>query len=78
MFAMAVLAFALAAASDYLETAYVRAVHRGAAVHAARCSVAMWLVGVVGLVAVVEVGWWLLAPEAAGLYVGTLLAMRRA
>lgn len=75
--ALAVLAFVLALASDYLETRYVRAVHCGDAVRAARASVAMWAVGVVGLVAVINVGWWLLAPEAAGLYVGTMLAMRR-
>ncbi len=74
--ALAVFAFALAASSDYLETVYVKAVGTRDAERAARASVAMWLVGVVGLVTVLEVGWWLLAPEALGLYVGTRLAMR--
>lgn len=74
--ALCVLAFALAAASDFLETRYVQAVNAGQAVAAARASVAMWLVGVVGLVAVVQVGFWLLIPEGLGLYVGARLAMR--
>jgi len=73
---LAVLMFTLAASSDYLETRYVQAVGRRDAGSAARCSVAMWLVGVAGFVAVIEVGWWLLVPEALGLYVGTRLAMR--
>ena len=82
-----VLAFVLAASSDLLETRYVRAVRAWedardapektiAREHAARSSVLMWLVGVVALVTVVEVGWWVLPSEALGLYVGTKLAMR--
>jgi hypothetical protein len=77
-----VLAFALAASSDWLETRYVRAVRawedgdRTARERAARSSVAMWLVGVVALVTVLEVGWWTIVPEGAGLYFGTKLAMR--
>ncbi len=84
---LSVMAFALAASSDWLETRYVRAVRAWedgntpdarirARERAARSSVAMWLVGVVALVTVVEVGWWVLIPEGAGLYVGTKLAMR--
>lgn len=74
--AVAVLVFTLAAVSDFLETRYVQAVNARRAEQAARCSVAMWAVGVIGLVAVLEVGWWLLIPEGAGLYVGTMRAMR--
>lgn len=74
--ALAVLVFVLAAVSDFLETRYVQAVQDRSARVAARCSVAMWAVGVIGLVAVLEVGWWLLIPEGAGLYVGTMRAMR--
>lgn len=77
------LAFALAASSDWLETKYVRAVREWEDSHAAtareraaRSSVAMWLVSVVALITVVEVGWWTLIPEGAGLYVGTKLALR--
>ena len=77
-----VLAFLLAASSDWLETRYVRAVRawedgdQTARERAARSSVAMWLVGVVALVTVVEIGWWVLLPEGIGLYVGTKFAMR--
>lgn len=81
--AFAVLAFLLALASDYLETRYVRAVNTHvttgdtrAAEAAARCSVAMWAVGVVGLMACVKVSWLLLLPEGAGLYLGTRMALR--
>lgn len=77
-----VLAFALAASSDWLETRYVRAVRAWedgdvtARERAARSSVAMWVVGVVALATVIEIGWWTIIPEGAGLYVGTKLAMR--
>jgi hypothetical protein len=84
--AFSALAFVLAASSDWLETKYVRAVREWedaegasrirARERAARSSVAMWLVSVIALVTVVEVGWWVLLPEGAGLYVGTKLAMR--
>lgn len=79
---LSMLVFVLAASSDWLETRYVRAVRawedgdRTARERAARSSVAMWIVGVIGLVTVVECGWWVLAPEGLGLYVGTKLAMR--
>lgn len=74
--ALAVLVFMLAAVSDFLETRYVQAVNARRPECAARCSVAMWAVGVVGLVAVLQVGWWLLVPEGLGLYFGTMRAMR--
>lgn len=80
--AFSALAFVLAASSDWLETRYVRAVRAwedgdtAARETAARSSVAMWVVSVVALVTVVEVGWWVLIPEGAGLYFGTKLAMR--
>ena len=85
---LSIAAFALAASSDWLETRYVRAVRAWedaprdaqeravARERAARSSVAMWLVGCLALVTVVEVGWWVLIPEGLGLYVGTKLAMR--
>lgn len=77
------LTFVLAASSDWLETRYVRYVRAweegddSAREHAARSSVAMWLVGMTGLIAWLEVGWFILPFEVAGLYVGTRLAMRR-
>ncbi len=77
-----VLAFLLAASSDWLETRYVRAVRAWedgdatARERAARSSVAMWIVGVIAFVTIIEVGWWVLAPEGLGLYFGTKYAMR--
>ncbi len=78
------LTFSLAVASDFLETHYVRAVNRhvttgdsGSAEAAARLSVAMWSVSVLALVACVQISWWLLVPEGAGLYLGTRLALRK-
>lgn len=79
---LGVLAFYLAAASDYLEIRHVQAVRahelgdKAAAVRAAHLSIAMWLVGVVGLAACVEISWWLLLPEGFGLYYGTRRALR--
>ncbi len=78
-----VLAFALAASSDFLETMYIRAVRAwedgdtSARERAARSSVAMWLVGVVALATVIQVGWWTVAPEGLGLYAGSKWAMRK-
>jgi hypothetical protein len=85
--ALSVMAFLLAASSDWLETRYVRSVRawekadapaerEQARERAARSSVLMWVVGVVALVTVVEIGWWILLPEGLGLYVGTKLALR--
>ncbi len=77
-----VLAFLLAASSDFLETRYVRAVRAwengdtSARERAARSSVAMWMVSVVAFITIIEVGWWTLIPEGLGLYFGTKYAMR--
>lgn len=68
--------FALAAAGDYVETRYVRAVAAGDPHRAALMSVLMWAIGAPALLALVELGPWVLAPEVAGLYVGTRLGMR--
>ena len=83
----ALLAFALGFASDYLSTLYTREVavwqastdaaeRERASVRAARASVAIWLVGSLGLFGVVELGWWLLLPEGLGFYLGTRRALR--
>lgn len=78
---LGVLAFYLAAASDYLEIRHVQAVRahelgdKAAAARAAHLSIGMWLVGVIGLAACVEISWWLLIPEGFGLYYGTRRAL---
>jgi hypothetical protein len=83
MIAFCVAAFVLAASSDWFETRYVRAVRAweegddSARNRAARSSVAMWIVGTVALVGVIEVGWFILPFEALGLYFGTRLALSR-
>lgn len=80
---IALAAFFLALAADYLEAGYVRAVDEwkqgddDARYRAADYSCGMLIVGGVGLYACVEVGWWVLLPELVGLRVGTLLALPR-
>lgn len=74
--AACVMVFGLALASDFLQTRYVMAVQKKAKERAARYSVAIWLVGVAGLIAVIKVGWVVLPGEALGLYIGTRLALK--
>lgn len=71
------LVVAAAAAIDYAAVQHQRAVADRAAHRAARWSVAQFAAGACGLVAAVQVGWWLLAPEAVGYYLGTWLAVAR-
>jgi inner membrane protein involved in colicin E2 resistance len=73
----AVAVFIAAAAIDYVEAFYVRAVADGRAHRAALYSVLMYVIGCVGFFAVLEVSWWLMVPECAGLWVGSELAVRR-
>lgn len=76
------LAFALSLAATCFETKSIRAViaweggERTARERAARADLATWLMGCVAMMTAVEVGWWVLAPEGLGLYLGTKLAMR--
>lgn len=76
-FALLVLmVFISAAAIDYAEARYVRAVGAGAAHVAARWSLAMWALGCLGFVAMLRVSLWLMIPEGIGFYVGTFVAVR--
>lgn len=76
------LAFALSFAATWFETQSIRAViaweggDRKARERAARSDLATWTMGVIALVTAVEVGWWVLVPEGAALYLGTKFAMR--
>ncbi len=74
--ALCFLTFTLALCGDYVETMYVRAVASHAARRAALCSIAMWALSAIGFIAIVEVSVWLILPEGAGLWCGTMLAMR--
>ena len=68
--------FVAAVALDFAAARYQRAL-RESRVHAASAwSVAMCLLSSVALLALVDVSRWMLVPEAAGLYVGTLLGAR--
>jgi hypothetical protein len=75
--AVALATFTTAAAGDYLEAKFGRAVARDDGEAAVRLSIGMYLVSLVGLVCFVKVGMWVAAFEVAGLYVGTRLAFRR-
>jgi hypothetical protein len=62
---------------DYADSSNTRAVAEGRAHAAARWSVGMYLTGLVGFYAVIEIAWWLCIFEAAGLYVGSWIAVAR-
>lgn len=68
--------FVSAMAIDYAEARYVLAVERRDARDAAMWSVAMYTLGCLGFVAVLEVSLYLMIPEALGFYCGTRLALR--
>lgn len=74
--ALALLVFVSAVVIDYAEARYVTAVQRGQAHAAAVYSLAMYAVGALGFVAVVDCSLWLMVPEGLGFYVGTRLALR--
>jgi uncharacterized membrane protein len=70
--------FVSAMAIDFAEARYVRAVNRENAHAAALWSLAMWGLGALGFVAVINVSLYLMLPEGIGFYVGTRLALRAA
>jgi hypothetical protein len=74
---VALLVFAAAAAGDYVESYFVRRVADGDARGAARMSVAMYSVSLIGFFAVIKVSTWLVIPEILGVYIGTRLAVGR-
>lgn len=68
----------IAALLDYADTEHKIAVERREGHRAGMYSVAMYLLGLVGLVSVLDVSRWYVLPEAVGLYVGSRVAIRRA
>jgi hypothetical protein len=64
--------FVSAALYDAIFASYVRAAATGKAFRAALCSVGTYMVGAVGLLALVKLSVWYVLPEAGGLFVGTL------
>lgn len=75
LFAMA--AFALGLVLDVVDTEHKVAIERRDAHAAARMSVTMYLLGIVGAWAAIDVSMWLALPTCAGLYAGSWAAVRR-
>ena len=74
---LSVVVFFASAALDYVEAYYVRAVGALAPHRAAQMSVLMYVISLVGFFSVLAYSWWLLIPECAGLYFGSVVAIRR-
>lgn len=72
---LALLVFAAAAAYDLSWARYLRAATEQRALPAAFWSVTVYAIGLIGLVGVLKVSGWLVVPEMAGLFVGTLLGV---
>lgn len=71
------LVFVTAAGIDYAHGRYLRAFASGHSLAAASWSVAQWTAGTIAFVVAVKVSMLLIPLEAAGLFVGTLLAVKR-
>jgi hypothetical protein len=74
---IALAVFVGAIALDYADSRNTLAVARGDAHGAARWSIAMYLLGLVGFFSILRVSPWLAIPECAGLYLGSWLAVRK-
>lgn len=74
---LALLVLAAATALDYAYVRYQQAVASRAAARAGAWSVGVYLVGAVGFLSVVQGSVWYMVPECMGLYLGTVLAVRR-
>lgn len=74
---LAIAVFFGAVAIDYADSRNTLAVASGDAHGAARWSIVMYAVGLLGFYAVLRVSWWLAIPEAFGLYAGSYLAVSR-
>ncbi len=70
--------FASAITIDFAHARCIVAIGDRAGQRAARWSLVQWMASTVGILVAFKVTLWVLPFEAAGLYVGTLLAMRTA
>lgn len=77
MIGLVILVFFGAFALDYADAKNKLAVQERRAHAAARWSITMYLVGMVGFMAVLRVSMWLVIPECLGLYAGSWLAVRK-
>ena len=71
------LVFIASAAIDFANTRYVQAVNAVEPHGAARWSVLQWTASLVGFVVAVKYSLWILPVEAAGLYAGAWLSLRK-
>lgn len=70
-FGLGCLVFVSAVAYDIAWAQYTRAAAGGKPLRAATWSTAIYAIGLVGLLGVLKLSIWLVAPEIAGLFVGT-------
>ena len=75
--ALCLVTFAAAAVGDVVEAYFVRAVADGHAHRAARMSVGMYVVSFSAWIITVRISLWYAVPEIFGLYLGSLVAVRR-
>ncbi len=74
---LSVAVFLASAAGDYVEVLHTHAVGTLSAHRAARLSTLMYMISLIGYFSILAYSWWLLVPEMAGLYFGSILAIRR-
>lgn len=77
MFAVIITFFA-AAALDYADAKNKLAVQARDPHRAARWSIAMYLIGLIGFFGIIGYSFWLVIPECLGLYAGSWFALRKA
>jgi len=70
--------FACAALYEAVETLYTRAAAQLDETRAPALAVAMYAIGCVGFVALARASLWYLVPEAAGVFLGSRVAIRAA
>ncbi len=73
---LSVAVFFASAALDYIEAYYVKAVGDLNPHRAAQMSVLMYGISLIGFFSVLAYSWWLLIPECAGLYFGSVAAIK--
>lgn len=74
---LSIAVFCASAALDYVEAFYVRSVGDLDGHRAGSMSVLMYVIGIVGFLAILDYSYWLMIPECAGLYFGSRLAVFR-
>lgn len=75
MAALGCAVFAVAALFDYADTQNKLAIEARDPHRAARWSVAMYLLGAVGVLSVIKVSLWFMVPECLGLYIGSVVGV---